>query len=320
MGGSLQMQLAEAHFALPGEFPLRLRAMRVLGRQSWMRSWIRRGRDRLLRALHEADGTNSYLFEIDYFGQRYRGDLARYVDWAAFCYGSSAQFELGLLRHVTDCLRKRRPGPINFFDVGANVGHHSLFMTSLTERVIAFEPFPEVLTLFQNNVSLNRLTNVEIVPVALGENDEALAFYPGPSEDKSIGTFLHWNASQPGVSFELPVRNGDRLFDERQYPEIHIMKVDVEGFEPFVFRGLKERICRDRPIILSEMLDFTRSTYKSEANFRECFYEDAVFANVSGRNGSMSFTLHPFSFDRNGEVLTVPSEMADFVSNRMARL
>jgi FkbM family methyltransferase len=292
--------------------------VRWLGHQGWMRSWIRRGRDHLLEKLFEPFANRSYPFEIDYFGQCYRGDLARAVDWAAFCYGSSAHTELALLSAASKYLHARRPGPVNFFDVGANVGHHSLFMTKLADRVVAFEPFPEILRLLRDHVSLNRLTNVEIVPVALGEKDDVLPFYPGPSHENTLGTFLESNAPQPGISSHLPVRNGDALFDNKQYPEIHILKVDVEGFEPYVFRGLKKHIHRDRPIILSELLDFTRSSYGSEAGFRECFYENAVFANVPCRNGSLAFTLRPFDFNRNGEVLAVPSEMADFVNSRMA--
>jgi FkbM family methyltransferase len=316
--GSMQEQPSEPHFVTSGEFPMRLRALRWLGHQGWMRSWIRRGRDQLFKVLYEPFANHSYLFEIDYFGQRYRGDLVRSVDWAAFCYGSAAHSELGLLGAATTYLRARRPGPVNFFDVGANVGHHTLFMTRLAERVIAFEPFPDVLKLFRDHVSLNHLTNVEIVPVALGEKDDSLAFYPGSHEENTIGTFLASNAPQRGVSCDLPVRNGDALFDREQYPEMHILKVDVEGFEPFVLRGLRKRIRRDRPIILSEMLDFTRSSYGSESQFRECFYENAVFANVMCRNGSFAFTLRPFDFYHNGEVLTVPAEMADFVNSRIA--
>ena len=43
------------------------------------------------------------------------------------------------------------------------------------------------------------------------------------------------------------------------------MKVDVEGFEPFVFQGLKERIHKDRPPVLTEMTDRSREGFGSEA-------------------------------------------------------
>ena len=167
--------------------------------------------------------------------------------------------------------------------------------------------------MLQEHVALNHLTNVEINPVALGERDDTLAFFPGTKDENTIGTFLEWNAPGPGTMLKLPVRNGDGLFEERNYPTVGLMKVDVEGFEPFVFRGLRQRVCHDRPIILSEMLDFTRKSYGSEAAFRDCFYNNALFFNVRPVGTSMQFRLCPFSFANNGEVLVVPEEMADFV-------
>ncbi|MGA7524870.1 MAG: FkbM family methyltransferase [Acidobacteriaceae bacterium] len=302
----------EPLFSAERELAPRLRAARVIGRQSWMRGPLRRSRDQIVQSLCAQHKLQGYRFEVDYFGYRYRGNLATFVDYMAFCYGSSAPSELGLLRSIVRYLRKRGTGPIWFVDVGANVGHHTLFMAGQADRVIAFEPFPEVLALLRGHLALNQIANVEVVPVALGEKDETLSFFPGTAEENSIGTFLDWNAPDPGTMLRLPIRNGDRLFEERNYPPIQIMKVDVEGFEPLVFRGLRERLHRDRPIILSELLDFTRKSYGSEQAFRECFYDDALFFSVKLIGTSMRYQLLPFNFAQGSEVLVIPAEMADF--------
>ena len=68
------------------QFPPRLRMLRWIGRQRW----IPRGQDALLRAIRSPDDQQHYYFEIDFFGQRYRGDLGHFVDWLVFCYGSVA--------------------------------------------------------------------------------------------------------------------------------------------------------------------------------------------------------------------------------------
>lgn len=94
------------------------------------------------------------------------------------------------------------------------------------------------------------------------------------------------------------------------------MKVDVEGFEPHVFRGLKGRIHSDRPPILSELTDRSRAGFGSEARFRETFWNNAVFAEVAGRHGC-PFRLKPFRYKSTGEMLIVPPEMADFVYSRL---
>lgn len=300
------------HFATPAELPVRLRFARVLGRQRWVRGPLRKSRDHLLNTLCAAEKARGYLFEIDYFGQRYRGNLNRFTDYMAFCYGSAAPSELGLLQAAIRYLKQVGTKPICFADVGANVGHHTLFMAAQVDSVIAFEPFPPVLALLRQHLAINCIGNVEVVPFALGENDDTIAFFPGTEDEDTIGTFLNWNAPQGDVQLELPVRNGDRLFAECNFPAINLLKVDVEGFEPFVLRGLRERIRSDRPIILSEMLDFTRTSYGSEQDFRKCFYDDALFFNVEAIGLSMRYKLSPFSFTQSGEVLVLPSEMAEF--------
>jgi hypothetical protein len=94
------------------------------------------------------------------------------------------------------------------------------------------------------------------------------------------------------------------------------MKVDVEGYEPFVFRGLHRRIEQDRPIILTELSDKAREGFVDEAGLREVFYSDAQIVSVGGRSGR-TFKLEPFSFARSYEILIVPPEHKEFISERM---
>lgn len=305
----------EPGYAQEKDFPLRLRCMRKLGRQSW----ISRGGDAVLRRLYNPDADRHYRFEVEFFGRRYRGDLANYIDWVVFCYGGAPLKELRLLRELTAEVRRHRSGPITCYDVGANVGHHTLFMSGVADRVIAFEPFADVRRQIEEKVALNDLKNVQIFPVALGLKDEDLTYYPGVGSNSGIGTFVADNASQDRVSHVLPVRHGDTLFAENDLPVMDILKVDVEGFEASVFGGLKERIQRDRPAILTEVLDASRSLLGGEAAFRECFYEGAVLAEVEGRLNSDKFVLKPFHYESADEVVIVPPEMAEFIKSRITQ-
>ena len=304
----------EPKYKQENDFSLRLRSMRWLGRQRW----ISRGGDAILRKLYDPDADRHYRFEVDFFGKRYRGDLANYIDWVVFCYGGAPLSELSLLRELTVEVRRHRSGPITCYDVGANVGHHTLFMSGVADRVIAFEPFPDVRRQLEEKISLNCLENVQVFPVALGLKDEDLRYYPGVGSNSGIGTFVADNASQDQVSYILPVRQGNKLFAEANLPTMDILKVDVEGFEASVFGGLKQRINHDRPAILTEVLDASRSMMGSEAAFRECFYEGAVFAGVEGRLNSDKFILKPFKYETADEVVIVPPEMAEFIESRIA--
>jgi hypothetical protein len=64
-------------------------------------------------------------------------------------------------------------------DVGANVGLFSCFANTMGQPAIAIEPQPHNVQLLCRNVHLNRLSNVEILPVALSDNIGVLPLFGG---------------------------------------------------------------------------------------------------------------------------------------------
>lgn len=289
--------------------------MRWLGRQTW----LPRGQHRLLRMIASPEGGGHYFFEIAFFGHRYRGDLANHSDWLVFCYGAAPSCELFLLRELAQAIRRRRPGPVNFFDVGANVGHHTLFMASHADSVYAFEPLPDLCRLIEEKITLNNLGNVSLHAVGLGSSAGAFKYFPGLGVNSGMGSFLVHENVDLNSPLELPVEVGDSYFEHKQLPRIDLMKVDVEGFEPNVFNGLAKRIAGDRPPILTELSDWSRDGFGGEAGFRAHFYADAQIAAVKGRHGG-DFKLAPFDYATSAEVLILPPELADFAHSETGNL
>jgi FkbM family methyltransferase len=299
-------------YNLESEFSPRQRIMRWIGRQIW----LPRGRDFLLRLLWNPDMGVHYLFEINFFGQRYRGDLAHYIDWVVFCYGAAPYSELSLLEEMASEIRSQRTAPLNFVDIGANAGHHTLFMAKIADSVLAVEPFPALQSLIREKIALNDLQNVRLAPIALGYEDGVLDYYPGAGANSGVGTFLPDSTERKVAPIKLEVRRGDDFFDELGLGRIDLIKIDVEGFEPLVFRGMKNRIENDRPVILMEMSDASREYFGSEESFRNTFYAGARFCAVKGRLGHR-FSLRRFSYERSEEILIVPPEMGQFVERRV---
>ncbi len=259
-----------------------------------------------------------YLFEVDFFGLKYPGDLAHFIDWEVFCYGSMATPEITLLKEIASQIRTRRGGTINFVDIGANAGHHTLFMAGVADQVVSFEPFPALQALIKEKIALNNLKNVRLMPFALGAKDEVLDYYPGQGNNSGIGTFLPDEDERKAPPVKLTIKKGDPLFEAEGLGRIDIMKVDVEGFEPFVFSGLQNRIKTDRPVILTEISVTGRQGFGSEEAFRNAFYEGAQFASLAGRNGH-PFKLRPFVYGTTEEVeaVIVPPELRDFIELRL---
>ncbi len=295
----------------PADIPFQLKLLRMVGRQTW----IPHGQHWLLTKIWDPDSEKNFIFEVDFFGMRYQGDMAQYCDWKVFAYGCSTYSELSLLKDLAGEMRRRRGGVV-FFEIGANIGHHTLFMAPRVDSVIAVEPFVDNRKLIQQKLAMNHLSNVQLLPYALGARDETLKYYPGGAVNSGTGTFMPLDIGTYQEPIEVEVRNGDALCRERNVPRIDLMKVDAEGFERFVLQGLAERIHADRPLVLLELSAPPRESFGSEARLKELFWDGAVYAEVSGREGR-DYTLRPFNYATAPETLIAPPEWADFINSRI---
>lgn len=152
--------------------------------------------------------------------------------------------------HVEHVLRRvLAPGSV-FVDIGANVGWHSMLAASIvgaTGRVVAIEPNPDNARLIAHSIAHNELTNVSLVPLALGDSIGYAAFR---SAIGSNGGFVDGDEADPiapGVTIVPTIR-----LDDLGIERIDVIKIDVEGAEPIVFRGAGVAIERDHPAIIFE--------------------------------------------------------------------
>ena len=114
--------------------------------------------------------------------------------------------------------------------------------------------------------------------------------------------------SVAGSAKNIRIRTGDAYFEDAGLSEISLLKVDVEGFEPFVFRGLARTLRRCRPPVLMELLDETRRVVGDEAGLRSLFYDACKIYSVErARNGG--YNLKPFSYLGSREILVLPNEI-----------
>jgi FkbM family methyltransferase len=137
-----------------------------------------------------------------------------------------------------------------FCDVGANVGNHSLYalLRLGAARVIPFEPNPAAYELYLSNMVLNGvLDRIETGTLGFGltDRDDAPGMALAPRENNLGATQLV--AGEEGL---IPVRRGDDLLDGRR---IDFLKIDVEGMELEVLRGLDGTIRTRRPPIFLEV-------------------------------------------------------------------
>jgi FkbM family methyltransferase len=147
-------------------------------------------------------------------------------------------------------LNKSRAADEAALDVGANIGNHSMFLADVFKRVIAFEPNPLARSLLVTNLELNGVGNVEVHALGLSDHsaNAELRFDP-----VNLGAArLNVDKAPSARRAEIELMIGDEAV-ERDV-RVGFIKVDVEGAEDAVLRGLKQTLCTHKPIVMLEQL------------------------------------------------------------------
>lgn len=185
-------------------------------------------------------------------GYTMRLDLANWserLSWALGRYHDlPIQLALQRVLRAGDC----------FVDIGANIGMLAILAHRLvgdSGRVIACEPNPRLRARLEAVVAENRLGHFELVAKALGER-------AGEAELQEFGGHSGWGSlaglgpsGLPATAtWRVPVVRGDEILADVDPNMPLVLKIDVEGFEVPVLRGL-DRILARQPIVFVEIVE-----------------------------------------------------------------
>ncbi|MFI5178688.1 MAG: FkbM family methyltransferase [Vicinamibacterales bacterium] len=243
------------------------RLLRVLGHRRALRFGLR---DRLLRRFDDPETTASQEFVVPFYGASYRGNFDTFIDWSVYYYGAYERDDLELIGDLLACL----PDPV-FVDVGANVGHHTLFAATRCPRVVAIEPFAPLVERLRQKIADNALTNVTVVACGLGARDGAAPFVPASGHNTGTGRF--GGASNSGA-IALPIRRGDDVLASAGVDRVGFIKIDTEGSEREVLTGLSRTLSASRPLVFFEWSERGRRTQdEGRRDARDLFPEGYSF-------------------------------------------
>ncbi|UKT64383.1 FkbM family methyltransferase [Pedobacter mucosus] len=137
-------------------------------------------------------------------------------------------------------------------DIGANIGFHSLYFAELAGvngLVLAFEPIEVNFSALQQNTTLNNFRQITIVNKALGNENSQMNIHID-NYTQNPGAF---NLMEAGIKNTIvECIRGDDYLIANHIQKIDFIKVDVEGFELEVIKGLSESIQKFKPIIVFE--------------------------------------------------------------------
>lgn len=184
----------------------------------------------------------------------FAGDIGSFIDRQVYLFGG---YESSAIKCFLTVIPRDRHCTV--LDIGANCGTHSLAFAASFETVHAFEPNPMLWHQFEENMVLNGLTNVRLHKFGLADQDADLTLYLIDKPNYGLGTFsVVEQYDLPLYPAAIcPIRHAGNYLVEIGVGRVDAVKIDVQGFEPEVLRGLSDILKRDRPMIWCEIAEGT---------------------------------------------------------------
>lgn len=139
-------------------------------------------------------------------------------------------------------------------DVGANIGYFSLLFAKCVGTagaVLAFEPSPGLSFQAKENFELNNINQIKLYDIALSDHEGEARFYAGPAYNSGLSA-LRKPANFSGYH-DVQLSTYDQLVGQNKH--IALVKIDVEGAELQVLRGMKKMLQESEPILFLEVTD-----------------------------------------------------------------
>lgn len=158
------------------------------------------------------------------------GDRGATSNWY---YGLDDYAEMGFLLHY---LRKEDL----FMDIGANVGVYTILAAGVAgAQAVAVEPIPSTFEKLKRNIVANDITDrVSLHNLGVSHYQGELNFTTDFGAMNHVVAPHEWDAS-----VVVPVQSADNIL-AGAVPQL--IKIDVEGWEPAVLRGMKNTLADTR--------------------------------------------------------------------------
>ena len=234
-----------------------------------------------------------------FFGESMLIQLPAAID--LFLLGcKSHDSELRLSRFL---IRQLKTGD-TFVDVGAHYGFFSLLGSRLVGtkgRVYAFEPSGESFRILQQNVR----SKINITPINKAVNDlhaGTTKFYEFPPRLSEFSSMFIDQLENSAWSRQAQAKMVETVSLDGYFPSLNhqpdFVKIDVEGAEPEVVKGMKDLLETRKPIIIME--------YLSNPKIIERYNVAAAHLYEAG--------YQSFQIDRNGGLVLI-SDISAFLQH-----
>ncbi len=172
---------------------------------------------------------------------------ARYYRWF------EEDYEIEHVTFINEVVKEA----MTVIDIGAHIGFFSIIFAKRVGargKVIAFEPTLSTYELLNKTIKINKIKDiVKAEQKAVGDRKDTVKFYVTDIEAHNSNSLSN-NQRDYGNehSIEVEMISIDEYVKENGIGQVDFVKIDAEGAEYSVLKGLKNTIDKDKPqIILS---------------------------------------------------------------------
>ena len=177
--------------------------------------------------------------------------------------------------YTTQVIKQNISGGDIVIDIGANIGYFTLIMAKgIREngKVFSFEPEPKNFELLKKNVEINNYSNVILEKKAIGNKTGTTKLYLADRKNNIFSSGMHRIFRSDLVS-QIPdpisiniIKLDDYLQDLKFIKKIRLIKIDVEGAEFDVLKGMNKILDENKEIeIVMEFSSENLEDYGSNA-------------------------------------------------------
>ena len=212
----------------------------ALTRASWLPLSLRKKFARLLPV------QAGQRFRLPLFEGSFLGITGTLIDDKVWRYGLHEASTIRLMRRLLADDRRAGRAPV-LLDVGTNTGVHLVACAGLCDAALGCEPWAPMRHRAEASLAASGFSHVRLLPCGLGEASADLPFAVPQGTNLGTGSF----ATGQG-ELMAQVRRGDEICaEEGLLPTL--IKIDTEGFELPVLRGLSEVLRTAQPAVVFEV-------------------------------------------------------------------
>ena len=131
-----------------------------------------------------------------------------------------------------------------FYDIGANIGNHTLYFYKYfsPKAIYSFEPNLSTFNLLKKNVEENNLDNVRLFNIALGDKEKKVSLI---IDNINLGA-TEVNPNEEGETTQ-------KILDHFDIAPPDFIKIDTEGYEFKILNGMRKILTQYSPVIWVEV-------------------------------------------------------------------